>query len=235
MKRAIADILSQGHIEAAFFFAEMAKKIEEKGSDNKYFERVTYSSFVTSSIISSACALEAYINEWFAMFEHLKPDASSDAKLISDLWGQGIPRTASYPILRKYQIALMLSKSDLFDEYAEPYQSALILIKLRNALVHYEPTFEPPEHADYKGSCKPHSLSKQLKGRYPLNPLVADWAPLWTGKLLSAGCANWAAETAQEFMNHFNRLVVYRTHRTQELNYEKVREFAHSSEWENIL
>ena len=209
----------------------MAKKIEEKGSDNKYFQRVTHNSFVTNSIISSVCALESYINEWFARFEHLKPDSSSDAKLIGELWELGIPRTASYPILKKYQIALMLSKQDLFDESAEPFQSASILIRLRNALVHYEPTFEPIDHADYDGSFKPHSLTKKLQGRFSLNPLVQDWAPLWTNKILGYGCANWSAETALALINMFNEL----SGNKKKPSYDKVREFAHSPEWRDIL
>ncbi|EOX1298631.1 hypothetical protein ACPDLO_003685 [Vibrio cholerae] len=218
------DYLSHSHFESAFFFAEMATKIECASSQDKYFERVAHDSFVLNAIISSVCALEAHINE-FSYLTLAELPNSTLAKL-------DITSFEKQSILEKYCIILDLLKKEPFDKSIEPYQSVDLLIKLRNALVHYKPFLQPIE-SGYVGDVKPIKLVKQLKGKFKLNPLVADWAPLWTGKILSAGCASWAAESALNFILLFSYKFGYTSR--ESFSYDKVRKFANSAHWENIL
>ncbi len=52
---------------------------------------------------------------------------------------QDFPRTASYPILDKYEIALELNGMDPISNSSNPYQDVKLLVDLRNSLIHYEP------------------------------------------------------------------------------------------------
>lgn len=216
------------YLETAFLFAEQARILEDNPPTNGFQKRVLHGSLVTSSIISSAAALESSINEWFSI-ANFSTEVRKNNKLICDLWKHGIPRTAAYPILQKYQIALILSEKDVFDEGADPYQSARALVELRNWLVHYEPTSEPV----YSASGEPpeeksHKLYGRLKGRFPLNPLCAKFAPFWPYKCLGAGCAIWAAESVLRFVNaFFDACEPTFPFRIKSENIEMARKFAH--------
>ncbi|WP_114717186.1 hypothetical protein [Vibrio cholerae] len=217
------DYLSHSHFESAFFFAEMANKIECASSKDKYFQRVAHDSFVMNAIISSVCALEAHINE----FSHLTLAELPNSTLAKF----DVTSFEKQSIIDKYSIILDLLKKEPFDKSIEPYQSVDLLIKLRNALVHYKPFIQPIE-INYVGNVKPIKLVKQLKGKFNLNPLVADWTPLWTGKILSAGCANWAAESALNFIFMFSNK--FGDTSRESFSYNQVRKFANSAHWENI-
>jgi len=200
--KSIASPMGTPYLETAFLFAEQAKLLEDRPPSSPFQRRVLHGSLVTSSIIASASALESSINEWFS-FPNLKKKKAGK-KLIGDLWELGIPRTAAYPILKKYQIALLLSGKEPFDEGAEPYQSVRALVELRNWLVHYEPTHEPVySETGEPPDEKAHKLYGRLKNKFPLNPLCAEYAPFWPFKCLGAGCAIWAAESAFHFINTF--------------------------------
>ncbi len=187
--KSIASPMGTPYLETAFLFAEQAKLLEDRPLANAFQQRVLHGSLVRSSIIASASALESSINEWFS-FPALSKKPKAAKKLICELWELGIPRTAAYPILQKYQIALMLSGKEPFAEGCEPYQSVRALVELRNWLVHYEPTHEPV----YSDTGEPpeekaHKLYGRLKDKFPLNPLCAEFAPFWPFKCLGAGCA----------------------------------------------
>lgn len=55
------------------------------------------------------------------------------------MWKLGVPRTESYPILKKYEIAVALAEKKTLDRGDLVYQNASLLVWLRNALIHYEP------------------------------------------------------------------------------------------------
>jgi len=71
---------------------------------------------------------EATINEIFCDTidspDSLKALSKEKIHLLSNMWNLHLPRSASYPIMDKYQIALIL-----------------LLIQLWNALMHYEPAW----------------------------------------------------------------------------------------------
>lgn len=225
IKQEYTDYLSHSHFESAFFYAEMANKIECASFKDKCFGRVAHDSFVLNAVISSVCALEAHINEFTHLTCEELPNNTLDRSDFRKL-----------SILKKYSIILDLLKREPFDKSIEPYQSVVLLIKLRNALVHHKPVLQPIERSierSYVGDVKPIKLVKQLKGKFNLNPLVPDWAPLWTGKILSAGCANWAADSALNFILVFSNK--FGDTSRESFSYEQVRRFAHSDYWKNIL
>src|SRR3546814_9894743 len=107
---------------------------------------VCSSDLAVSSVIVSTAFLEATINELFsdcADAHSTERIAALQTKhLMGRLWEKGIPRTAAYPILDKYEIALELNDKSPIDSGTNPYQDVKLLVELRNALIHYEPRSE---------------------------------------------------------------------------------------------
>lgn len=200
---AISSPMGSDYLKTAILLAERAKIVEANPPSNAFEWSTLHRSIVTSSLLSSACALESTINEWFSYSNEVGGRSNIRKDLLTRLWSLGIPRTASFQILQKYQVALAVLGKEEFDEGVEPFQSARLLIDLRNWLVHYEPTWEPVPEQEDKGPYSPHKLTKRLKGKFQANPLCAPHAPYWPYKCLGSGCAIWAAESAYAFMNEF--------------------------------
>jgi hypothetical protein len=186
--------MGENYLVNAAFLAERAKTIE--GNRPKDWPLI-YESLVTSSIFSSCFSLEATINgcffEWADMGEAFK---SGDKKRISSLWSLNIPRTANYGILEKYEIALALFGKGEFAKGSNPYQDAKLLVQLRNALVHYEPSWEPVAQREKDDDVTIHKLTRSLRGKFSENPLCARSAPFWPIRCLGSGCAHWAVDTS---------------------------------------
>ncbi|WP_143762973.1 hypothetical protein [Ramlibacter tataouinensis] len=204
--KSAAFAIPMGHwyLKNAFVLAEQAKRLEDDPPANSFVRTTLHSSHVTSSLLATACALEATINEWFTFSDEIdvRHDEAARSR-IQKLWRLGIPRTASFQILQKYQVGLTLAGEPLLTEGEEPYQSARLVVDLRNWLVHYEPTWEPLTTHEESGEYPPHRLVKRLRGKFAENPLCTPDAPFWPLKCLGAGCALWAAEAATAFLNEF--------------------------------
>ena len=199
--------LSISHLSAASLFAKQCRDIESSAGatplDSQ--ERRQYNAYVVSSVILSTAFLEATINELFsdcADEHHTKKIAALQAQnLMGRLWKKGIPRTASYSILEKYEIALELNNKPAIDQGANPYQDAKLLVELRNALIHYEPE-TVISHSGHEAP-KPHKFEKRFSGKFDINPLTGLGNPFYPDKLLGSGCALWAVAAAVAFTDEF--------------------------------
>jgi len=97
--------------------------------------------------------------------------SANDGKYIPDqlitklgrTWQLQIPRTSAYPILQKYQIALAIAEKPTFDKGQNPYQDVSSLIKLRNKLIHYEPSSERVQSPSDDVIVSKQKLEKMLK------------------------------------------------------------------------
>ena len=182
---AISSPIGADYLKSAHLLAEQAKQVEVSPPSDAFEWTLVHRSFVTSSLLSAACALEATINEWFSYPEEIaaKPRPATGLR-IQRLWSLGVPRTASFQILQKYQIGLALAGFEAIDEGSEPFQSARMLVELRNWLVHYEPTWEPVASHESTGDFPPHKLVRRLRGKFAENPLCHKDAPFWPYKCL---------------------------------------------------
>ena len=172
---------SHYHLSAAAFFARQSAQIErnnnasrEAGSSENFLQHRAY---VTGCILSSVSFLEAQINEVFT-------DASEDKRdfihplgdrifLFGEMWRLDVPRTASFPILKKYEIALALAQKAPFDRGDVIYQDTKLLIRLRNALIHYEPLSST-------GSTKAsRDDEERFRGKFAQNPLTGSKTPFF--------------------------------------------------------
>ena len=122
------------HIQSAALFARHTYDVE-KNYDGIFSEKLfsQHSAYVTAAILSSVFFLEATINELFAdtvdtnhgMVDKLTPLTKN---LMAQMWKLEVPRTASFNILQKYQIALTLAQKPLFDSGTQPYQDVHLLM-----------------------------------------------------------------------------------------------------------
>jgi hypothetical protein len=197
--------LSAQFLATARHYASMAGAIEaDPGRPSESVQE--HRGHVLASVISSVSALEAAINELFcdAADNHLPRLVGLPQETVhlwAEMWRSGIPRTARYAILDKYDIALTLSRKERLDRSKDPVQSAAALITLRNALIHYEPEWLPSDAT--RGPDDEHRMSKLLKKRFPPNPLTGAGNPFYPDKALGSGCARWASEVVRTFCSHF--------------------------------
>jgi hypothetical protein len=196
---------SHYHIQAAALFSRLSARFEQeyKGNDAVPYEVIAeHRAYVTGCILSAGSFLEAGINEIFAdaaddKREHIHQMGEEAILLIAHLRRLGVAKTASYPILQKYQIALVLAKKQQFDKGTAHYQNVDLLITLRNALVHFDPetTSQPGTSAG--------NIEKRLQGKFTLNPLTGSKTPFFPERCMSAGCAKWAVESSVKFADDF--------------------------------
>ncbi len=164
-----------------------------------------------SSIISCVCCLESYINEVFIDFSvNLKWVIESTyfnketKELINNFWELGIPRTSKYPILDKYEIFLGLSIKQKLKRGEQECQNVQLLIKLRNALVHYESEITDDVYNIGDISKNFEKIFKNKK--ISKNPFFSDGNSFFPDKCLSHGCAEWACKSTIDFLNYYSKL-----------------------------
>lgn len=201
--------LSMQHIQSAALFAQRSGQIEKKYDGNFSNELLTeYWANITASIFAAVSFLEATINELFAdateeYSEYPKNLNSNIKALMADMWKKGIPRTARYPILEKFDIALILARKPAFDRGKPPAQDVELVVRLRNNLVHYEPEWINDETTASSMSATKKKFIKGLRGKFTNNPLMSKNNPFFPDKCLSYGCARWAFLSSLSYSDEF--------------------------------
>jgi hypothetical protein len=199
--------LSIVHIQAATLFARLVAKIEKTYTERtkELFEE--HRAYVTGSIFSAVSFLEATINELFAdAADNVEMAQSLDShtrQLMAKMWRRGIPRRAGYSVPEKFQIALILGGKEVFDEGMSPYQDIAVLVKLRNALVHYEPEWVTTFSEAEPDAVTIQRLDKMLRGKFMLNPMTVEADTFFPNRCLSHGCASWAVYSSLKFADAF--------------------------------
>jgi hypothetical protein len=189
--RVIANFAWQ-HLKAATIFRDHLIKLE---SDNigqpfgSFFVEIR--SYGSACIMSAAASLEVLINELF--IAHNSPLRNQLPDFDQDFWGEnGIEMKRP---LEKYQLALKMLDKPLFTKQEAPYRDALTLIRLRNALVHYKPTWDSERKRDV--------LIQALDGKFALSPFPGAGADFVSERCMSAGCARWVVSTCLALIDEF--------------------------------
>lgn len=157
--------------------------------------------YVTGAVISSVAFLESSINELYLEAEdqnkqHLAGLGESEMKRLAVLW----PELESMPILKKYQMALLLTEQNGFDPGGSTFQDASGAIFLRNELVHYKPEWDSELNKHKK-------VEDRLNGKFALNPLSTKQHLWFPHQCLGSGCALWCISSVTKFMSEFcNRM-----------------------------
>ena len=192
------DKLSRHHIISANHFAKSAEVIEAHGGDVPQSEKWQYRAFVSGAVLSSVAYLSASINELYLdvrkVSQEGQPQVRRELDLLLDAW----PRISKVQVLQRYQLALAVADADQYNPARMPYCDAENLVRLRDALLSYDPDWD-----DERG--KHHSLEERLREKFPPSPLVSSRRPWFPDQCLGSGCALWAVETVQVFTNDFYR------------------------------
>lgn len=190
--RVIANFAWQ-HLKAATIFRDRVAALEDehlKEPLGLFFEEVR--SYASACLMSSAASLEALINELFIAHDGQLRSHLQDFE--KEFWGKhGIE---SKRILAKYQLALRMLGVTALDERIPPFRDAWAVIELRNALVHYKPTWDPDRQRKVE-------LIEVLGGRFTLSPFPDAGADFVSMKCMSAGCTKWAVAATLSFMHEF--------------------------------
>ena len=205
----IRSYFSIQHLLSAVTYSEKIKNIESnlnQKSPNKIndgTELVEHRAYCVSAIFSIVAFLEASINEFFMDAYDNRNGIVADLKdeevfLLKNMWEMKIPKTANYPIIEKYQIALNLLNREKFDIGINPVQNINILIQLRNALVHFEPDWEIMNE-----KASQEKLSKKLDNKFKMNNFLVEYSPNFPDKYLSGDMCEWAISSSLSFTDLF--------------------------------
>lgn len=201
--------ISVTHLSSAALFSQRANEIESKVTKDNFHGsniRREHSACIVSSIMLSVSFLEALINEFYTdCFDHHKPeyfDLPNYSCLVNN-WKNGFPRTAKYTVVEKYRIALEIMCIDPVSNDRYPLQDIIKLIKLRNALVHFEPETTISFSSCGIDSSQIHKFEKDFVGKFKLHPLTGEGNPFYPDKLLCAECAKWSVKSSIDFTDLF--------------------------------
>lgn len=191
--RVIANFAWQ-HLKAATTFRDQVMAIESQNTTQPFgafFEDIR--SYGSACIMSAAASLEAFINEFF-----ITPEGPLRKQLVdfeAAFWGRG--GIEWKPPLEKYQLALEMLGQKRMDEQAQIFKDAWALIELRNALVHYKPTWDPDRQRKVE-------LVDLLKNRYEVSPFPDAGSDFVTMRSMSSGGMRWVIATTVNFLKEFH-------------------------------
>lgn len=200
------------HIKNAALFARNSGSTEKEYAAtslglSEFFE--DNQAFVVAALFSTVAFLESTMNEFFSEInenkEFLEIHGEEKANLIKTMWDCKVPRTAAFPVLQKYQIALALSGKKAFETGTLPYQDVALLIELRNYLMHAEPeTISLFTIGDIDSSTVSKRKLLGLENKFPINKLLENTSNnFFPDKCLGHGCAEWAIKSSLAFTDEF--------------------------------
>ncbi len=186
---------SQGFIVDSYHFYQIAKDGYLKASQGFEIHR---QNDALISIIFSALALEAFINEVLSIAKDVK--ASGETEAFLDKLIDAIDESPSKK--KNTQEKFMLASQALdsgFKKGGNPYQNFADLFKLRDCLVHLKPEdrIEEGENGEVK------YLGRKLTERLRSKGIFQEYTQLESMTLLvsTAKAALWACNTASEMIN----------------------------------
>lgn len=181
------------HLSASALFRDQAIALESTAGNTPSSQTVDeVRSYVSGCVMSAAAGMEALINEVF-----LEPSSGLRSRIPdfeARFWGEGGIETQ--PILKKYQVALKSLGAAQLDPSTLEYSDARALIALRNALVHFKPSWDanPVPRRD---------LPQELAGRFTLSPWYGPNDDFVAKRSMSSGCASWAVASAVRLIGAF--------------------------------
>lgn len=167
---ALRSYFSTYHLWASRNCSARAQAIETLHVGRSKFD-VEHRAFAIGAVVEAAAFLECAINEIFKDcvdfhqgYIKTLPRANVDA--LRNKWDEWHTNgRATMPTLDKYSSALSCCGAPPFGRGAKPYQEAALLVRLRNALIHYTP--------ESLSEDDPHQLGDALKSRFKENKLMA--------------------------------------------------------------
>jgi len=198
------------HIQSAAILCQEARLLESNNHTSKFEMLNIYQAKSIGAIWAISSFLEAYINEIYCDIYDDSPEfvgsvPENKKNLIAKMWSKGIPRTAKYSILDKYDIFLDLMEIKGFSKGEFPYQDIQLLIKLRNSLIHYEPEWVKNTSSHDFNDADMHKFEKKLKGKFTTNPFTGEGNAFYPDKCIGYGCAKWGFDASIALTEEFSK------------------------------
>ena len=196
--------LSSDHLAAAVVFATQAREFEQGRLKPLVLHvRSEHTAASIGCILSAVGYLEANINEFFsdAADEGVSDGAAASLAVLQRLRSIRGTTASKTTILDKYDIVLAVCDLPTFDKGAAPYQGVVKLIKLRNALTHFVPEWQPGGGSQEVAELD--ALSKSLRNAFPENGLAAQHEPYFPYRCLGYGSSKWAVTQSIAFVTDF--------------------------------
>jgi hypothetical protein len=181
--------LSVPHLLSACLFSRSVSQLEaaHRGKAfGPFWEEIL--AHATASLLLTVASLESYVNELFADVGRYFPSIPS--AILQKIWETHEQK----PILEKFDLALLLRNVPLVDRGSRPGQDVVLLIRLRNAVVHFKPEWFDSQEDHAK-------LSNQLKGCFPGSPFFGPDEPLFPRGWATHDCTAWAVNSAVAFID----------------------------------
>jgi hypothetical protein len=184
-------------IRGGAIFANHAHNIEGNSlTKSDEASEAEHRSYVVSTVIQCAAALESEVAEILlhGPGHHLGSNgldvsARDFLQPLAELIDQE-------PTLHRYELILHLLRRPALNRGGSPFQSADLLIKLRNELVHYKSKWQEEMERQ-----KLFARLKQLRFQKP--PFITEDTSFFPHKCLSASLASWSVNTAVAFITEF--------------------------------
>ena len=184
--------LALHHLFAACRFSAQIQRVELENAGatfGEFWEEILQYSLGVATL--SVASLESYANEHLAdgalSTGTIQPKALESLALLID----------REPIVNKFNLVLELRTGHTLDFGANVVQNVDLLIKLRNAVVHFRPEWDGEQGAHVK-------LSSKLQNRFYRSPYFANeglFPRAWATRSFSA----WALKSAIDFLEHFGQ------------------------------
>jgi len=178
-----ADVLrrmARRHLVGAAYFARESFRLESSGLPCEQAQGANQA-YATAAIMLNVAALEAAINEFYlnavdgptGVLHKLTPAALG---LLRTNW-PGLEKKKA-GTLEKYQSALCDCGKPQLSKAAAPYHDAHLLVRLRNALVHFKPEWDSSQGQSIAVSPCPRSRSSRTGALAMAAPSGRCRAPL---------------------------------------------------------
>jgi len=160
---------------------------------------------VTTAVVLSVTALEAWINEFYwdcgnASPDHVKGISDAHRTRLGKLWSCDNLGLEKRSILEKYFVGLELGLEKPTQQLrgGVEYADAKALIELRNAFVHFKPEAVEFDARTVREKQDLPRLERVLERKFDENP-QASGMPFFPHRCVSAGCATWSVRSATRF------------------------------------
>lgn len=181
----------------AKYFADQAGAIEAVSEFNPATQ-MQHRAYVAAAVQQSTAALESEASQIVAYGpgQHLGSDGTDieAQKFLSPLADE----IDKNPVVRRYEMILHLLGKEPMDRGQATHEQTTLLIRLRNALVHYESL--PGPEMDRQ---KLYQSLKNLRHKKP--SFIKGNHNFFPHECLSADCAEWAWRTAVAFLDEFSK------------------------------
>jgi hypothetical protein len=183
--------------------AKLAEKIEAAHVAGRTRFSIEHRARVLSSIVASVAFLEAMINELYQDAAdghapkggHITPLSLECRQLMAELWQS--TSSGMLEVIEKYERLLLFAHAPQLDRGGQVYENTRLVLRLRNAIVHFRPE-------DRSAEDELNKLQKGLQARgFADNALMGSSGnPWWPDKALGYGAAEWAHRSVQALADH---------------------------------